>query len=338
MRNVDVQVSFTTDTPLTGGSPKILINEPGKYELSLYNMGGEVDKVLINGGEVYIGHRQWFTNWKIIVKDLETNDTFIEQYNAKNEVVFIKMDAYALGDTIAWIPYVEEFRKKHQCKVICSTFHNDLFINSYPDIMFVKPNTKIDNIYAQYYIGAQPEMNYKYAPSIPINTPLQKIATDILGLPYEEIKPRISYSPILSDSIEGKYVCISEFASSEDKMWGGIGGWQQIVNYLNKEGYDVVVISKEKTYLYGVIDKSGDIPLSDRINDLLQCEFFIGVSSGLSWLAWALDKRVIMISDGTPHYHEFQCDRVGANKNGNINYNIPISSSVDDVINTIKVS
>ena len=35
----------------------------------------------------------------------------------------------------------------------------------------------------------------------------------------------------------------------------------------------------------GVIDKSGDLPLEDRIGDLKNAELFIGTSSGLSWLA-----------------------------------------------------
>lgn len=41
------------------------------------------------------------------------------------------MDVYALGDTIAWIPYVKIFMEKHDCKIICSTFHNDLLKINY---------------------------------------------------------------------------------------------------------------------------------------------------------------------------------------------------------------
>ena len=36
----------------------------------------------------------------------------------------------------------------------------------------------------------------------------------------------------------------------------------------------------------GIIDKSGDLPIEDRIGDLKYAELFIGVSSGLSWLAF----------------------------------------------------
>ena len=36
----------------------------------------------------------------------------------------------ALGDTLAWFPYVEEFGKVHKSKMIVSTFHNHMFENN----------------------------------------------------------------------------------------------------------------------------------------------------------------------------------------------------------------
>jgi len=38
-------------------------------------------------------------------------------------------------------------------------------------------------------------------------------------------------------------------------------------------------------------------------------EFFIGLSSGISHLAWALNKKVIMIAGFTDKNHEFECIR-----------------------------
>ena len=38
--------------------------------------------------------------------------------------------------------------------------------------------------------------------------------------------------------------------------------------------------------------------------------FFIGLSSGISWLAWALGKEVVMISNFTDEDHEFECIRI----------------------------
>jgi autotransporter strand-loop-strand O-heptosyltransferase len=55
----------------------------------------------------------------------------------------------------------------------------------------------------------------------------------------------------------------------------------------------------------GCIDKTGDIDIQERITDIVNCEFFIGLSSGLSWLAWALNKPVVMISGFSNPSSEF---------------------------------
>ena len=62
----------------------------------------------------------------------------------------------------------------------------------------------------------------------------------------------------------------------------------------------------------GIIDATGDFPIEERMADLLNCEFFIGVGSGLSWLAWALGKKVIMISGFSDTWAEFEtnCTRI----------------------------
>ena len=53
-----------------------------------------------------------------------------------------------------------------------------------------------------------------------------------------------------------------------------------------------------------------DLPMSEVMSIIHHSEFFIGLSSGLSWLAWALDKQVVMISNFTEDNHEFDCIRV----------------------------
>ena len=48
------------------------------------------------------------------------------------------------------------------------------------------------------------------------------------------------------------------------------------------------------------------------MNYIHHSEFFIGLSSGLSWLSWALGKHVVMISNFTKSDHEFtsNCTRI----------------------------
>ena len=50
--------------------------------------------------------------------------------------------------------------------------------------------------------------------------------------------------------------------------------------------------------------------MEERAWYLHHCEFFIGVSSGLSWLAWACGKKVVMISGATMEFNEFSEDNI----------------------------
>jgi autotransporter strand-loop-strand O-heptosyltransferase len=67
---------------------------------------------------------KYFIDWRIEVRD--GNDLiFTHDYNAKGRRIYIHLDSGAIGDTLAWFPYLEEFRKKHDCQLVCSTFHNE---------------------------------------------------------------------------------------------------------------------------------------------------------------------------------------------------------------------
>jgi autotransporter strand-loop-strand O-heptosyltransferase len=46
------------------------------------------------------------------------------------------------------------------------------------------------------------------------------------------------------------------------------------------------------------------------MNLLHHSTFYIGLSSGISWLAWAMQKPVVMISNFTQEDHEFKCIRI----------------------------
>ncbi|MFT5260552.1 MAG: hypothetical protein ACI9J2_001385 [Saprospiraceae bacterium] len=69
-------------------------------------------------------------------------------------------------------------------------------------------------------------------------------------------------------------------STAEWKHWLAEDGWQTVIDYLNSVGLQPVVIQKEPCSLNNVIDKSGDIPIVVRIDDLLKCEFMIGLGSG----------------------------------------------------------
>jgi len=336
---MEIKISYVCTLPLAGNSPSVIINEDTINQYYVVFIDKDKQEI-VNTQKFYsntyvFGYRQWFTNWRINIFNSDEKLIYTNDFNLTNKTAFIKIDGHALGDNLAWIPYIEEFRKKHNCQVICSTFRNDLFIDVYPNIIFVKPNTEIKNVYAQYYIGANNKDNEMYCPVNSSEFSLQQIASRTLGLDDTEIVPDL-FTPLKNKKrrLGGKYVCISEYGSNEIKMWKeGIHGWQKIVDYLNEKDYKVVVISREPTSLQNVINWTGDVELKQRMVDLYYADFFIGISSGLSWLAWSVGTHVVMISDKTPYNHEFSTKMTRLCK-GNIekvDYTEETFTSVDEV-------
>lgn len=332
------RVDYVTTLPKEGNAPRVTItgDEPMTYNVYFY----EYNKGLISSGKcdtngtIVSNAKQWFTDWLTIITDGSDNVVFQEFFNVEDKYVFVKIDGHALGDNIAWMPYIEEFRLKHNCKVICSTFWNDLFVNVYPDILFVPPNTKIGNVYAQYYVGAATDGNLHYSPFKSNEVPLQMVASSILGLDFYEVQPNLSINLVDKKLDTIKFVTISEFGSTPDKEWKAENGWQEVVDFLVSCGYTVVALSKEPTALQNVINMTGDIPIESRMLDLAHADFHIGVSSGLSWLAWAMGTHVVLISDVTPDWHEFQSNvtRIGGAGLPKVDYQQTTVSSPKEVV------
>jgi autotransporter strand-loop-strand O-heptosyltransferase len=53
---------------------------------------------------------------------------------------------------------------------------------------------------------------------------------------------------------------------------------------------------EEKNDITNIINKSGAKDIHETINLLYNCEFFVGIGSGLSWLSWALNKPTVLVS------------------------------------------
>jgi len=275
------------------------------YNVRFYDESGELHYENTIGSNTWVKlNRSYYTKWYVRVKEVGGEVIYKDFLDYTDKRVYIAFDSKSLGDTIAWIPYVLEFKKKHRCHVIVSTFRNELFESVYPELEFVEPGTNVQDIVGMYTIGWFYDENKE--PELPNTIPLQKAATNILGLEYKEIVPRIKTIP---SKVKGKkYVSIATNSTSGCKFWTR-EAWQEVINYLHSEGYNVMNVSLEENPF------DNCIPLSDKsIDRTIECisnsEFFIGLSSGLSWLAWALKKDVFMISNFTEADHEFTCHRI----------------------------
>lgn len=251
-------------------------------------------------------NRKYFTKWntKIYENGVVIYD---ETLNYSGKRVFINFDSKSLGDTVSWIPYVLEFKKAHNCDVVVSTYWNHLFKEVYPELEFTQPGTVVHNIFGQYNLGWFWDISKE--PEIPNTIPLQKAATNILGLPYSEIKPKIHYK-INERPYSEKYITIATNSTAGCKFWTK-EGWQELIHHLNSLGYKVVNVSKEINP-FDNCERLNDTSIENTMNVIHHSEFFIGLSSGLSWLSWAIGKHVVMISNFTESDHEFttNCTRI----------------------------
>ena len=265
---------------------------------------------------------EYFVEWKINIYE-DGNLWYEHLYNAKGKRVYISLDSKALGDTLAWFPYMEEFRKKHECEVITSTFMNDMFVDQYPNLEFVKPGINVNNLYAMYSIGLfyndDDSINLLKNPIDPKSVTLQKMASDIVGLDYVEVKPKIKKRNVKIDK-NLKQICIGVFGTAQPKFWNNSNGWQDIVDWLNDRGYTVKLVSKEGDDYMGNKLPKGIVqhpngPIEGVMDEMKKSKAFIGIGSGLSWLSWALDVPTVLISGFSYDWAEMQdCIRISAPK------------------------
>jgi autotransporter strand-loop-strand O-heptosyltransferase len=251
--------------------------------------------------------REYYTDWTIKVFDRNML-IYVYKFNLKNQKVFITFESSSLGDSIAWIPYVLEFKNKHNCEVVVSTFWNKLFKKSYPEITFTEPGQNVNNLLAMYKIGWFYDLSKE--PVLPSTIPLQKSATNILGLDFKEIKPTIDFIPGRRPFTE-KYITIANESTAGLKLWNNPTGWQELTDYLISKGFKVINVAKNGGDIKNVT-KIKDTSIENTMNYIHHSEFFIGLSSGLSWLAWGINKHVVMISNFTEEDHEFNtnCTRI----------------------------
>ena len=253
----------------------------------------------------------YFIDWNIQIRDKQTN-SLVSDFNLdlKNKTVKIVNESPSLGDGVSWVACIDLFQKKHNCIVDYYTPNKDLFEIEYPNINFYNYTHKKDeNYYASYKIGCFDPNDNSISPADYRTQNLQQIATNILGLDYEEVKTKIHIKD-KDRKLQEKYVCISTASTSGCKHWQHIDGWQKVVDHLNNNGYKVVVIQKEALNYMDLQELKNVIhpqtqSIHEAISWIYNCEFFVGLSSGNSWLAWALDKKVLLISGFTKSFNEF---------------------------------
>ncbi len=214
-------------------------------------------------------------------------------------IIKIELTTSSLGDTIASIGQVDKYQKltNHTVHFIINTKYVDLFKSVYPNINFDEP-VRYDELKVLH---------------VNLDQPLEKYASDLLGLPFEETCAKVA-TAIKDRPIKEKYFTISIQSTHQGRYWNAKKGWNILLNLL-KQRYGLTAVCVDMYNSYGskdcyntipsgAIDKTG-ISLLESTHYMNHAEFHIGTSNGLSWLAHAVGKKVVLITNVTKKWCEF---------------------------------
>ena len=262
--------------------------------------------------------KRFFVRFRIEIWTADGKELFSHDYSAAGRNVLVQLPVGTLGDTLGWFPYAARFQEVHGCKltVAMAEWMIPLFQDAYPQIRFVHSDQIVPSeYYASYNIGLFfDDRDSIWQPSDFRLVGLHRTAAYILGVDPTEAAARLSLADE-SRPVPEKYVCIAAQASTQAKYWNNPTGWRDVIAFLKNNGYRVICIDQRPVHGQGIVwnhipygaeDETGDRPLQERARWLRHAEFFIGLSSGLAWLAWAAGTPVIMISGFTHPLNEFQ--------------------------------
>ena len=288
---------------------------PRRIRLSDLNTGNVLYESTIQKGWVHSA-KQYYMRTRI---EAFAGDRLVltHDYDCRDKEVLIQLPVGTLGDSIGWFSYAVRFQRAHGCRlsVAMAELIIPLFREAYPEIDFLT-HEQVDpkRYYATYNIGLYFDDEERiHQPCDFRLVGLHRTAGYILGVDPMEEAPRIA--PSCPDRpIPERYVCIAVQSTTQAKYWNNPFGWREIVRFLNDAGYRVVCIDRSPTNGHGLIwnhiphgaeDWTG-LSLQECAGWIRHADFFVGLSSGLSWLAWAVGAKVVMISGFSHPTTEFE--------------------------------
>jgi len=224
------------------------------------------------------------------------------------KTVLINLTSNSIGDTVCFIPCADFFRKKTNDKIIVriKPYFEQFFSEFYPELIYYREGDSFDK---------EIKVNYDFT------KPMQSAFAEQLGFHnWKYLRPKINL-PKDTRPIEKKYITAGIHSTSQLKYWNSpLGGkfqeispyWSQLFKKIRKHNLLPVVVEKDE--MFGVPPHRNGLPssclkktglsLEDTMTHIYHSEFFIGLSSGLSWIAHALGKPVVMISNFSEDWHE----------------------------------
>ena len=283
----------------------------GNFRVKIGEVGGQtfLDEKLSDVR--LVSYEKSFIRWTVEVFSGDEK-IFAHTLDLEAQPVTIAVRLKALGDVTSVLPAVAEFQRRHRCKlsVLLPKYLREFATCLYPELTFV--DALNFDAYATYFLT----MCIGECPGVPVdvrNMPMELVACRILGLSNRAPKPK--FKPTAPPVTNSPYVCIGVQASLNRKCWLYPHGWDIVVDYLKSLGYRVFCIDKDSSETSDGMtirkpsnaeDFTGDFSILHRANMLHGAEFFVGLSSGLAWLADAVNCPVVMICGFSQDWFEFE--------------------------------
>ena len=264
---------------------------------------GDISEVVLVSVEKY------YIRWQIEVFH-DGKPVFGHIFDPVGQKIRLVFVSNMIGDMLSFFPYVPMIRDMYQADVYIRIHKSmkDICERLFPDIR--QDETIEENTYATYYLAEGLGM-CGWSPLEGRMIPMTQTGQVILGL--SEPAPRLSW-PAGPRMIKEPYVCIGVQASSAGKGWHYPYGWEEVTDYLKSLGYRVLCIDRDKImqeggYILempeGAEDFTGNRPLLGRADMLHHADFFVGLCSGLSWLAYTANCPAVLIGGFTMFWTEF---------------------------------
>ncbi len=258
---------------------------------------------------ILISMEKYYIHWQIeIFRDGET--IFGHIFDPLGQKIRLAFISNLIGDMLSFLPYIPMVRDFWRADVYCFIAENlrEIFERLFPDIR--RTNDAEEGTYATFYFS--PGLGtWGWMPFDGRTFPMTQMGQMILGFPSPP--PKLAWIPG-PRTIKEPYVCIGVQASVVGKGWLYPGGWDEVIQYIKSLGYRVLCIDRDKKMQgagftlempEGAEDFTGDKPLLERADMLCHAEFFVGLCSGLSWLAYTADCPVVMIGGFSMFWAEF---------------------------------
>lgn len=303
----------------------VILTDKSKHDLTVIDK--QTDKV-IHIEEDFKSINFNTTYYRDLIFILEDGEGNKKMFQNKLETVVIEIHSKALGDQLAWIPIVDLFQNKHNCRVVVRCYFEDLFKDYFPNIEFRHQYFEGDNVegITEESVVANAVYVLGYSVSGKFNTndgsqlspvdcrevPLQHVACYQLGIEPQELRPvlEVESKPI----VKGKYVVITTCATAGFKLWNNPKGFPTLVKYFKSKEYKVIDVGDGTDSIKGTISMNGLLGWDKLKNILQHAELFVSGSNGLAWLAWAVGQKVVTIDNITNTNEVFKHTKI-ENKN-----------------------